>query len=125
MSEVKARAGALLKEASGPSLGHLDATLRELGLSGYAAQTFCAALQASQATAADLILKTGIPDSKIYYALDELAERGLVEVQAGKPKIYRVGSPKEIEARLKRILEEKHERERSAVSRVAALIEPL
>ena len=125
MSEVGARARALLKEAATSSLGQLGSTLRDLGLSGYAAQTFCAALQTPQATAADLILKTGIPDSKIYYALDELAEKGLVEVQAGKPKVYRVGSPKEIEARLKRMLEEKHERERGAVSKLAAQIEPL
>jgi sugar-specific transcriptional regulator TrmB len=125
MAEVKARAGALLKEASAPSLGQLEGALRDLGFSGYAAQAFCAAVQVPQATAGDLILKTGIPDSKIYYALDELAERGLLEVQAGKPKVYRVGSPKEVEARLRHLLDEKQERERAAVARVASIIEPL
>ncbi|HKZ58380.1 MAG TPA: helix-turn-helix domain-containing protein [Candidatus Thermoplasmatota archaeon] len=125
MTEVKARANALLHEAAVPTLGEIEATLRDLGLTGYAAQVFCAALGSSQTTAGDLVLKTGIPDSKIYYALGELVDRGLLEVQAGKPKLYRVGRAKEVEARLKRLIEAKHERERAAVTRVASLLEPL
>src|SRR5688572_9641658 len=108
MSEVKARANVLLDEAATPSLGEIAGTLRELGVSGHAADAFCALVRVPQATAGDLVLKTGIADSKIYYALDELAERGLIEVQAGKPKTYRAVPAREAEARLGRILEAKH-----------------
>ncbi len=125
MTEVKARANALLHEAAAPSVAQIDATLRDLGFSGYAAQAFCAALRAPSATAGDLVLKTGIPDSKIYYALDELAERGLLEVQSGKPRVYRVGPAKEVEARLRRMIDEKHERQRASVTRLGSLLEPL
>ncbi|TLZ64098.1 MAG: TrmB family transcriptional regulator [Methanobacteriota archaeon] len=125
MSEVKARANVLLEEAAKPSLGEIGATLRDLGLGGYAADTFCALVRVPQSTAGDLVLKTGIPDSKIYYALDELAEKGLIEVQAGKPKTYRALPPRETEARLGRMLDAKHDRERKSVTRVGALLEPL
>src|SRR5882672_7932136 len=125
MSEVKARAGELLQEASGPSLGEIEKALRDLGLSGYGAQTFCAALRVEEATAASLMRATSIPDSKNYYALEELVERGLLEVEPGKPKRYRVGRPKDVEGRLRRMLDSKHESERTAVGRVAGLIEPL
>src|SRR5438445_11559986 len=125
MTEVRTRANVLLEEAARPSTQEIAATLRELGMGGYAADTFCALVRLPQATAGNLVLKTGIPDSKIYYALDELAEKGLIEVQAGKPKTYRAVPSREAEARLARMLDAKHERERGAVRRVSALIEPL
>src|SRR5437870_3625092 len=82
MSEVKARANALLQDALGPSEERIRGTLRDVGFSSSAAEAFCALIRVREATAGDLVRKTGIPDSKIYYALDELAEKGLVEVQA-------------------------------------------
>src|SRR3990170_3821507 len=123
MSEVKARANVLLEEAARPSMDEIGGTLRELGLSGYAADAFCALARMPDATAGALVLKTGIPDSKIYYALDELADKGLVEVQAGKPKTHRAVPPGEVEARLGRMLDARHERERDAVRRGAAPLE--
>ncbi len=125
MSEVKSRANVLLEEAARPSRDEIAGTLRELGLTGYAADAFAALARLPEATAADLVVKTGIPDSKIYYALDELADKGLVEVQAGKPKTYRAVPAREVEARLQKILDAKAERERGAVRRVTALLEPL
>ena len=125
MSEARKRANALLEEAALGTKGEIAATLRALGLSGYAADAFCALVRLPQATAGELVAKTGILDSKIYYALDELAEKGLVAVQAGKPKSYRAVPPKDAAARLRRLLEDKHDRERSAVTRVATLLEPL
>src|SRR5467141_2000341 len=125
MTEVKARANALLQEALEPSLDRIAGSLRELGVSAYGAKSFCALVGAQHATAGDLVRKTGIPDSKIYYALDELAEKGLIEVQAGKPKTYRAVPSQEAGARLARMLDAKHDRERGAVKRVSALLEPL
>src|SRR5467141_2963633 len=125
MAGVKARANALLQDAMEPSLDRIAGTLRELGVSGPAARAFCALVETTHATASELVRKTGIPDSKIYYALDELAEKGFVEVQAGKPKTYRVVPPKEVEMRLSRIVQVEYERRRAATVRVAALLEPL
>src|SRR3989449_4156801 len=125
MSEVKARANALLQDALGPSEERIRGTLRDVGFSSSAAEAFCALIRVREATAGDLVRKTGIPDSKIYYALDELAEKGFVEVQAGKPKTYRVVPPKEIELKLSSMVQAEYERRRAATVRVAALLEPL
>src|SRR2546422_5369893 len=125
MTEVRKRANVLLEDAARPSVEEIGASLRDLGIGGYAADAFCPLVRTPEATAGDLVSKTGIPDSKIYYALEELAEKGLIEVQAGKPKMYRAVPPKEAEARLGRILETRYERERGAVKRIAGLLEPL
>jgi sugar-specific transcriptional regulator TrmB len=125
VSGVKSRANVLLQETLESSLERIGTTLRELGVSGPAADTFCSLVRVGRATAGDLVVKTGIPDSKIYYALEELAERGLVEVQRGKPKSYRVVPPKEVEMRLARIVEADYERRRAATTRLGSLLEPL
>src|SRR5438876_10275995 len=125
MSEVKARANALLQDALGPSEERIRGTLRDVGFSSSAAEAFCALIRVREATAGDLVRKTGIPDSKIYYALDELAEKGLVEVQAGKPKTFRVVPPKEVEMRLSRMVQAEYDRRRAATVRVTSLLEPL
>src|SRR5213592_4827420 len=83
VSEVKARANSLLQETLGPSAERIRSTLRDLGFSGHAADAFYALVRISHATAGDLVVKTGIPDSKIYYALDELAEKGIFEAKEG------------------------------------------
>src|SRR5881296_4630349 len=116
MAEARARANALLQEALGPALERIGGTLRDLGLSGNAAKVFCALVRTSRGTASELVLKTGIPDSKIYYALDELAEKGLIEVQDGKPKTYRVVPSKEVEIRLSRLVEAEYEKQRAATT---------
>src|SRR5216117_736968 len=125
MSEVKARANALLQDALGPSEERIRGTLRDVGFSSSAAEAFCALVRTTYASAGELVRKTGIPDSKIYYALDELAEKGLVEVQAGKPKTFRVVPPKEVEMRLSRMVQAEYDRRRAATVRVASLLEPL
>src|SRR5207237_9820452 len=121
MAEGKARANALLHEALEPSLDRIAGTLRELGISGPAADAFCALVRTADSTAEELVRKTGIPDSKIYYALDELAEKGLVEVQAGKPKTFRVVPPKEVEIRLSEIVQAEYERRRADTVRATSL----
>lgn len=125
MSEVRPRTNVLFDEAAKGSQNEITATLRDFGFSGYAANAFCALVRLPEATAGDLVTRTGIPDSKIYYALEELVERGLVAVQPGKPKTYRAVPPKDVAAHLDRMLDAKYERERSAVARVASLLEPL
>jgi len=125
MTEVKVRANVLLAEAGPGSLEAIGGTLRELGLGGYAADAFCALTRVARATAGDLVRTTGIPDSKIYYALDELVERGLAEVQEGKPKSYRLVPLAEIETRLMQLLDARRQKERAAITRLLSLVEPL
>jgi sugar-specific transcriptional regulator TrmB len=57
-------------------------------------------------TASALCKETGIPDSKIYYALDGLSKKGMLIVQKGNPNIYLPIPPKEAVANLKQRLTE-------------------
>jgi sugar-specific transcriptional regulator TrmB len=125
MSGAKVRANALLQESLAPSLDRIGATLRDIGCSGNATSAFCALVRVPQATAGELVQTTGIPDSKIYYALGELVEKGLVEVQPGKPKVYRLVPASEVELRLSRMVQADFERRKAATVRVASLLEPL
>ncbi len=125
MSEVRVLANVLLEEAVQGSMDQVRGALRAIGLSGYAADAFCALVRVAEATAGDLVLKTRIPDSKIYYALNELVKMGLVEVQAGKPKMYRAVSHQQVVAQLQRVLDARHRSEKAAVSRVGSLLEPI
>ncbi len=115
----------MLEEAAQKAQEEIVTTLQEIGLTGPASKVFFALTRVREATAGDVVLMTGIPDSKIYYALRELVEAGLLEVQEGKPRTYRVVSPQEAEERLLGILTSRHERERGKVKRIGSLIEPL
>jgi sugar-specific transcriptional regulator TrmB len=125
MTEVEARSKALLEEAAKSSLDDIRRSLRELGITGYAADTFCALVRLPESTAGELVVKTGIPDSKIYYALEELAQQGLVEVQNGKPKMFRVSPTDEVGLRLREVLKNKFERQTDEINRLVLTIEPL
>lgn len=125
MTEAEVRGNLLLEEAAKGARGEIVSTLRELGLSGYASTVLFALARLSESTAADLVTRTGIPDSKIYYALRELVELGLIEVQEGKPRKYAMVENKQVETRLDQLLTSRYDRQRSAVARVASLFEPL
>lgn len=60
----------------------------------------------SKMTASELCKETGIPDSKIYYALDGLSKKGMLTVQKGNPNVYLPTPPKEALANLKSQLTE-------------------
>ena len=77
------------------------ARLRELELSTHEALVYVALLMRPNISAAVLCKETGVPDSKIYYALDGLSKRGMLVVQRGNPSIYLPVSPKEAVASLK------------------------
>jgi sugar-specific transcriptional regulator TrmB len=88
--------------------------LDAVGLGGY-----------GDATAADLVGRTGIPDTKIYYALEELTDRGLLEAQPGRPRRYRALPAREAAARLEQLLNARVARDRAALADAATLLEPL
>ncbi len=81
--------------------------LKELELSTYEATVYATLLSHPTMTASALCKETGIPDTKIYYALEGLSEKGMLTVQMGNPKIYRPTTPKEAIANLKQRLTER------------------
>ncbi len=81
--------------------------LKELELSTYEALTYLTLLTNSNITASTLCKETGIPDSKIYFALDGLANKGMLVIQRGNPSIYRAVPPKEAISNLKRQMTER------------------
>jgi sugar-specific transcriptional regulator TrmB len=85
--------------------------LKELELSTYEATVYAALISHPTMTASALCKETGIPDTKIYYALEELGEKGMLTVKNGSPKIYRPMPPKEaIENLKKRMIERLNEK---------------
>lgn len=77
-----------------------------LGLSTNAAKAYLALLSRPSTSAGFLCNETGIPDSKIYYALSELSKKGMIIVQEGTPNIYKSLHPKEAINNLKQQLVE-------------------
>ncbi len=67
---------------------------------------YVALLMHPNMTAGVLCKETGIPDSKIYYALDGLSKKGMILVQKGNPNIYLAVPPKDAIAILKNQLTE-------------------
>jgi sugar-specific transcriptional regulator TrmB len=83
------------------------AQLKELELSTYEATAYAALITHPTMTASALCKETGIPDTKIYYALEGLSEKGMLTVRMGNPKLYRPVPPKEAIANLKQRLTER------------------
>jgi sugar-specific transcriptional regulator TrmB len=81
--------------------------LKELELPTHEALTYLTLLTHSNMTASTLCKETGIPDSKIYYALDGLSKKGMLIVQKGNPNIYLPMAPKDAVANLKQQLTER------------------
>ncbi len=79
------------------------------------ALTYVTLLTHPNMNAGALCKETGIPDSKIYYALDGLSKKGMLAVQKGNPNIYLPTPPKEAIANLKNQLTESlHEKIKEA-----------
>lgn len=79
---------------------------RTLGLSTYAAKTYLALLSRPGISASFLCNETSIPDSKMYYALNELSIKGMIITQKGTPNIYKPIHPKDAINNLKQLLME-------------------
>jgi sugar-specific transcriptional regulator TrmB len=91
------------------------AQLKELDLSTYEATVYAALITHPTMTASTLCKETGIPDTKIYYALEGLSEKGMLTIRMGNPKLYRSVHPKEAIANLKqRLIERLNEKLKEA-----------
>ena len=104
---------------------NLISELKALGLSTIAARTYLALLSKPSATAGLLCNETGIPDSKIYYAINELSKRGMIVVQNGTPKTYKAVHPKEATSSLKQQLREDFNKDLSRAEDLADSLSPI
>ena len=66
--------------------------LEELGLSAYAARSFVALSALESATAREVSQASSVPRTRVYDAMDELHDRGLVDVLQSSPKQFRATS---------------------------------
>jgi len=99
--------------------------LRELGLSSHEALAYATLLRHSSMTASTLCKETGIPDSKIYYALDGLSEKGMLIVQKGNPNIYLPMPPRDAIVNLKEQLTEEFNEKTKEADVLADLLTPI
>ena len=99
--------------------------LRELGFSSYAARSLVALLGNAPLSAGQICKATGIPDSKIYYALEELDRAKLVESQHGTPTLYKPVQFSQMISNLVRDQDEEHQRRLRIVELFKKQAEPL
>lgn len=81
--------------------------LKKLNLSTYEAEVYATLLVHPTITASTLCKETNISDTKIYYALDGLAEKGMINTRNSNPKVYKPVPPKEAITSLKQRLKER------------------
>jgi len=87
---------------------NVRSALKALGLTSSASSAFLALISRPSASATTICNEAGIPDSKVYYALEELQSKGMITVQYGTPNLYKAVSPKEALSRLKDQLTQDH-----------------
>jgi sugar-specific transcriptional regulator TrmB len=91
--------------------GHDEAVaaLKRLGLSSYEAQVFIGLQRLDTATVRDVDRMTEVPRSQIYGAAEDLAERGLLDIQQSNPIQYRAVELDEARTRLRERLDREEE----------------
>jgi len=70
--------------------------LVRLGLNGNEAKALDALMALGPSGAADVHRVSGMPRNKAYESLERLAARGIVEVQPGRPMLYRASRAKAV-----------------------------
>ena len=104
----------------------LVARLSGLGVTSYPAKVLSALLENPGISAGQLCKLTGIPDSKIYQALDDLERKwNLIEVRRGNPSIYRALNPDQIVDSLRKNAEKEYAEKLGTLESVRKTIIPL
>lgn len=73
-----------------------EGLLTELDMTEYEREALLELLSLGRTTAPDLSEAAGIPKARIYGVLDELADRGFIEVIPGRPKQFQPKAPDDI-----------------------------
>ncbi len=68
--------------------------LEFIGIRGYENKAYLTLLTLGEATASQIASKARIPLTRIYEVLESLVNKGLIEVQAGRPRVYRAIPPR-------------------------------
>ncbi|MGD2073238.1 MAG: helix-turn-helix domain-containing protein [Candidatus Thorarchaeota archaeon] len=103
----------------------LISRLKILGLSTHAAKAYLSLLSHPKTSAVHVSKETGIPDSKIYYALDELTKKGLTVVQQSRPNIYKPIHPKEAINNLKQQVTAAYEQKLTIARKLVDTLSPI
>lgn len=69
---------------------------KQLGLQEYHAKTMAHLVRLGRSTAPEISKSSKVPKARIYEILEELADRGYVEVFEGRPKQFKARPPKDI-----------------------------
>jgi sugar-specific transcriptional regulator TrmB len=99
--------------------------LKELGVATHEALAYVSLLAHPNMSAGVLCKETGIPDSKIYYALDGLSKKGMLIVQKGNPNVYMPTPPKDAIANLKNQLSESFHEKIKEADALADMLMPM
>ena len=83
--------------------------LGELGLKKYEAETFVALTRIGQGTAKDVSEVADVPRTRVYDAVDQLRDYGLVDVQHSNPKQFRAVSTDEAVSLLRERFDDRFE----------------
>lgn len=96
--------------------------LKELGLSEYEAHAYVCLMQRGISTAQEVSDGADVPQPRVYDALDDLSQKGFVNVQPGRPKKF---GPVEPEVAIERFCEFKQRQYDEELSRMQLLGERL
>jgi sugar-specific transcriptional regulator TrmB len=99
--------------------------LKELELSTHEALSYVTLLSYPNIAASRLCQETGIPDSKIYHALEGLEKKGMVCIQRASPNIYTPISPQDAISSLKAQLTEAFNEKLRESDALAAMLTPI
>ncbi|NHI83046.1 MAG: TrmB family transcriptional regulator [Candidatus Thorarchaeota archaeon] len=70
--------------------------LKELGLTEYETSAYLAVVEYGPLPASEISAKSSVPYSRIYDVLGRLEEKGFIQIQKGRPTIYRAKAPGEV-----------------------------
>jgi sugar-specific transcriptional regulator TrmB len=99
-----------------------ESILKQLGFSTHAARAFLAVSNDPLIPASIICEKTGIKDTRIYYALRELEEHGLLIRKEGNPNAFASQNLKKVRESLIQLLEKEHETKIARVTRLQEIL---
>ncbi len=74
--------------------------LVEMGLTAYQAKVYSSLVSLGVGSVSEIHRQSGVPRTKVYETLEELTRKGAVELQAGRPALYRAVHPRSMVSRL-------------------------
>lgn len=89
--------------------------LKEIGLSKYEARAYMCLLQRGVSTAQEISDGSDVPQPRVYDVLDELSEKGFVDIQPGRPKKF---GPVDPDAAIERFCEFKQRQNNEELARI-------